>query len=77
MPMKLGQRYVCTNPLCRAEIEVTRASLDVANPKCACGAEMKKPYSTPIFRRLDVRPAVFGFVEKKRRADWPQNTLVC
>ena len=51
--MNLGQRYVCINPLCRCEIKVTRASLDVqGNPKCCCGAEMKKPYTKPVLREL-------------------------
>jgi hypothetical protein len=77
-PMKPGQRYVCVNPLCRSEIEVIYPSMETsANPKCACGAEMKKPYTTPVFRRLRDQPPEFGFVEKKRRALWPSAALPC
>jgi len=65
--MKSRQRYVCINPLCRSEIEVIRASLETsANPNCSCGAEMKKPYNTPVFRRIHYQPPEFGFVEKKK-----------
>ncbi len=76
--MKPGQRYVCINPLCRSEIEVIRGSEETsANPKCSCGAEMKKPYTTPIFRRIHHQPTEFGFVEKKRRGAWPTAAVLC
>lgn len=51
MSMTKGQVYRCQNPACRCEIVVTKASLEAsANPQCACGAEMKKPYNPPVFR---------------------------
>jgi hypothetical protein len=65
--MTLGQRYICQNPLCRSEIEVTRASAEASgNPICCCGAEMKKPYTSPVFRELSEQPVVFAFVQKKK-----------
>ena len=50
--MKKGQRYRCQNRLCGCEMEVTRASAGeiVQNPKCGCGAEMKRPYVKPQVR---------------------------
>ena len=53
--MTEGQVYHCQNSACDAEILVTKASsLEAsANPRCACGAEMKKPYSPPVLRLLD------------------------
>ena len=43
--MRLGQRYVCQNQACRCEMEVVKASTEAApNPRCCCGAEMRKEY---------------------------------
>jgi hypothetical protein len=52
--MRKGQRYRCQNSECRAEIEVTKDSIEGAsNPRCSCGAEMKKAYTKPVLRMLD------------------------
>ncbi len=52
--MQTGQRYRCQNEDCRAEIEVRKASIEgSSNPRCCCGAEMKKVYSEPVLRELD------------------------
>lgn len=47
--MRKGQRYHCQNPECGSEIEVTKESAveGASNPRCACGAEMKKAYVKP------------------------------
>jgi hypothetical protein len=47
--MRDGPRFVCQNPECGCEIEVTKAprSDAASNPWCSCGAEMKKPYVKP------------------------------
>jgi hypothetical protein len=77
-PPKPGQHYVCVNPLCRSEIQVIRPSMETsANPECSCGAEMKKPYRTPVFRLLYNQPPEFGFLERKRRGSWPMPLLPC
>jgi|HubBroStandDraft_6_1064221.scaffolds.fasta_scaffold482324_2 hypothetical protein len=54
-----GQRFICQNPECGCEMDVTKAShLDVAsNPRCGCGVEMKKPYVKPS---ITTRPRVDG-----------------
>jgi hypothetical protein len=53
MPMTEGQIYRCLNRDCGCEIKVIRASIDAhANPRCCCGAEMKKPYRKPVLRTL-------------------------
>jgi hypothetical protein len=49
-----GERWHCMNAACRKErvielMEVRAAS----NPRCDCGAEMKKAYSAPVFRYLE------------------------
>ena len=57
--MQSGQRYRCQNVKCRAEIEVKKASIEgSSNPRCCCGAEMKKVYSKPVLRELDKDAAV-------------------
>lgn len=48
-----AQIYPCQNQLCRAEVQVTKDSIEGdENPRCCCGAEMKKPWNTPVLRRL-------------------------
>jgi len=40
------QVFLCQNRDCGCEIVVTKTPLETkANPRCFCGAEMKKPYS--------------------------------
>lgn len=59
--MMRGQAYRCQNVDCRAEIEVKKASIEgPANPRCCCGAEMKKVYSPPVLRELDNDAAGVG-----------------
>ena len=54
MIMKPGERWHCTNGACHVEVVVdSRESIEGTNPRCACGAEMKKEYSSPVFRYLD------------------------
>jgi len=38
---------------------------------------MKKPYSTPVLRRIHKQPPEFGFVDKKKRAVWPKASELC
>jgi hypothetical protein len=59
MTMRSGQRYRCQSRECAAEIEVTKDSIEgQSNPRCCCGAEMKKPYIRPVVRTLDKDAAV-------------------
>lgn len=62
--MTEGQVYQCQNRDCNSEILATKASHAAnANPRCGCGAEMKKPYSPPVLRVLDPDPelvSLFG-----------------
>jgi hypothetical protein len=45
-----GQVFRCQNRDCGCEIRVLRTSINApANPRCCCGAEMKKPYRKPVF----------------------------
>ena len=65
MGANLVQRYICVNPLCRCQILATRASLDTqGNPRCRCGAEMKKPYSQPLSCGLSRQPTAFAARKK-------------
>lgn len=53
MLMRQGQTYKCLNRSCNCEVVVTKASVEGrANPRCCCGAEMKKPYVPPTIREL-------------------------
>jgi hypothetical protein len=68
MTMNVGQRYRCQNLDCCREIEVTETSIEAdSNPRCCCGAEMKKPYTRPVLKKLDARPKVFDDIRKTRR----------
>ena len=54
MMMRLGDTWNCTNPACNASIQVqTESQADGVNPRCACGARMKKKYASPVFRYLE------------------------
>jgi hypothetical protein len=66
MIMRMGQIYRCQNEQCRAEIKVTKDSIEGdSNPRCCCGAEMKKPYSTPILRRLETTAELTALFRNK------------
>jgi hypothetical protein len=54
MMMREGDRWICSNPACRCEIEVVTAakSADGTNPNCCCGSRMRKAYHAPSFRRI-------------------------
>ena len=50
--MPEGQVYRCQNRDCGCEISVVkRATESHCNPRCLCGAEMKKPYSRPLLAK--------------------------
>jgi hypothetical protein len=53
MVMLEGQIYRCVNRVCGCELRVQKMSVEATqNPRCCCGAEMKKPYTPPTFREL-------------------------
>ena len=64
MRMKTEDRWHCTNPACRCEVQVEQsAAVEGENPRCSCGAPMKKRYASPAlsyldFLRLDEAPKV-------------------
>lgn len=52
--MDEGQVYRCQNRRCGCEIKVIKSSVESnSNPRCSCGAEMKKPWSKPVLRKLE------------------------
>src|SRR5882724_2090184 len=52
--MRVGECWHCTNRACNAQVSVQAGSQpDGANPRCTCGAPMKKKYTSPVFRYLD------------------------
>ena len=54
MLMKTGEHWHCTNPACHCEVLVQSSSeVDGANPRCVCGAAMKKKYSPPALTYLE------------------------
>ena len=54
MLMKSGERWHCTNSACHLEVVVdSPGAIEGTNPRCACGAIMKKEYTSPVFRYLD------------------------
>jgi hypothetical protein len=53
MSMIGGEIYRCQNRVCGCEWKVTSSSMEGGqNPRCCCGAEMKKSYTAPVFREL-------------------------
>jgi len=69
MILRKGQRYLCQNRECTAEIEVTKDSVEgPSNPRCCCGAAMKKPYKKPVLRMLDEDKAALPELFVGRRA---------
>jgi hypothetical protein len=54
MCMKSEDRWHCTNPACGCEVLVERSgSADGKNPRCSCGATMKKRYVSPALTYLE------------------------
>lgn len=52
MELRKGDRWHCLNQACRSEILVLASSdaWDGTNPRCSCGAIMKKPYAPPVLK---------------------------
>lgn len=66
MIMVEGQVYRCQNRQCGAEVKVISGSVEGgANPRCCCGAEMKKPYTTPTLKRLDPTPELVNLLARR------------
>ena len=54
MRMKSEDRWHCTNSACGCEILVESGASQLGkNPKCSCGAAMKKRYVSPVLTYLD------------------------
>jgi len=54
MFMKAGEQWNCSNPACHCEIVVQSASqAEGGNPRCVCGAPMKKKYCPPQLSYLE------------------------
>jgi len=54
MLMRLGETWICSNPACGCVITVSKDGvLEGGNPRCSCGAALRKQYSSPVFQYLD------------------------
>jgi hypothetical protein len=54
MRMKSEDRWHCSNPACGCDVLVeSGGSADGKNPRCSCGAAMKKRYVSPALTYLD------------------------
>jgi hypothetical protein len=54
MRMKAEDRWHCTNPACGCELLVESSAREEGkNPRCSCGAAMKKKYTSPVLTYLD------------------------
>jgi len=52
--MKAEDHWHCTNSACGCEVRVqNQAIADGTNPRCSCGAVMKKRYASPALTYLD------------------------
>jgi hypothetical protein len=71
MLMKSGQRWHCMNPACGCAVLVEAdGKVEGQNPRCACGSDMKKTYSPPVFRHLDLlRSSELALVNPSGRED--------
>ena len=54
MIMKTGEQWHCINPAYHCEVLVQSNSIvDRSNPRCVCGAPMKKKYAPPSLTYLE------------------------
>ena len=54
MQMKTEDHWHCTNPACGCEVRVENSAIaDGTNPRCSCGAVMKKRYASPALTYLE------------------------
>lgn len=54
MIMRLGDRWRCSNGNCKCEVVVEcPGKIEGVNPRCACGAPMKKAYTPPRLTYLE------------------------
>jgi hypothetical protein len=54
MVIRSGETWHGTNISCRAAVLLqTESQSEAVNPRCSCGAPMKKKYRSPVFRYLD------------------------
>ena len=54
MLMKTADRWHCTNPDCGCEVLVEcSGEVPGSNPRCTCGAPMKKKYVSPALSYLE------------------------
>jgi len=54
MSQEQAERWHCMNPACGRDVPVEPCTQPPANnPRCTCGAIMKKTYHPPVFRYLD------------------------
>ena len=54
MRMQSADRWHCTNPACGCIVFVeSAAAVDGRNPRCSCGAPMKKKYAPPALTYLE------------------------
>jgi len=54
MIMRRREPWHCTNPACRCKVVVQlNSQIDGDNPRCVCGAPMKKEYAPPSLTYLE------------------------
>lgn len=54
MLMKIRERWHCTNSECGCQVVVEiSGQVEGQNPRCACGAILRKKYTSPVFTYLD------------------------
>jgi len=54
MIMKTKERWHCSDAACACEVIVeTSGEVEGNNPRCACGAAMKKKYAAPALSYLE------------------------
>ena len=54
-----GDRWICQNPACGAEVMVIAPSQlkEESNLRCRCGSDMGRSYSAPTVRKLEAGAA--------------------
>jgi hypothetical protein len=68
MSMTEGHIYRCQNRDCGCEVNVIKPSIEsTSNPRCSCGAEMKKPYEKPVVRMLKPNVEVLASLKSNRK----------
>jgi len=55
-------QFICQSSACRRQVKIaiptSSGRIQISNPRCSCGSEMKRVYFKPTFRELSKDDAI-------------------